>query len=47
MVKGMKKHIISARLETMCFVDLPVLWKDTSAETGLQEKDPMAVQHLH
>ena len=27
--------------------DLPVLWKDTSAEAGLQEKDPMVVQHLH
>lgn len=27
--------------------DLPVLWKDPSAEAGLREKDPMAVQHLH
>lgn len=23
--------------------DLPILWKDTSAEAGLQEKNPMVV----
>ena len=25
----------------------PLLWKNTPAQTGLQEENPMALQHLH